>query len=54
MTGPVWAKTPIGGGTSASGDSVELSDTARNAAKGSGITAATPDVPQTSRIDRLA
>jgi len=46
MTGPVRAKTPSSAGASASGDSVELSDSARSAA--------TADVPQATRIDLLA
>jgi len=58
MTGPVRApvaaKTPSADGAPASGDSVELSDAARSAAKGAAIVTATPDVPQTSRIDLLA
>jgi hypothetical protein len=52
MTGPV--RAPMQSKPSASSDSVELSDTARRAAKDIAITPAPDDGQQASRIDLLA
>jgi hypothetical protein len=57
MTGPVRApmqSKPSPDGISTSSDSVELSDTARRAAKDNAIAPAPTDIQQTSRIDLLA